>query len=165
MIKTIEKEIGGLKFYIQQFAARKGVKLERKTLLLLLPVLNTAKSSNDQEDLKKKIKKIDDQNNFKAGLNFIDALKDILQNMSEEDFMKYILEIISDTSVEFVNDFSEKNVNSSGKLTNLNDVNIFDNIFAGKYYILYELIFEIMRANNFAFLEVLGGGLEGKILI
>ena len=136
-LKTITKELDGLKFNITQFTARKSIKLEKRTLTYLAPMLNIldgAKSLESEIDFSK----------------IVIAVQGVLNNLSEEEWEQYIFEMFENVSC-FVK--SEK----QEKLLCLNDVSNFDIVFIGKNMTVYKLLLEVMSVNKFAFFELVGG--------
>jgi hypothetical protein len=137
-LKTETKIIDGLKFYINQFPARKCIKLEKKTLTYIAPMLNILegiKSLDSDIDLSKIAK----------------CIQEVLMNISEEALEQFITEMVENTTVEISGE-------SGKKLTLiLADMNNFDKVFIGKNMTVYKLLIEIMRVNKFGFFELVGG--------
>jgi len=135
MIETIEKKIDGLTFKIQQFPAMKGVRLEKRTMTILTPLLglfDDFKGLDSEVDLSK----------------LANVFQDILVNLEEEFFITYVRDMVEYTFI----------LNEKGVPSQLNSDNTFNSTFSAKSLVLYKLLFEIMKVNKFAFFELLGGG-------
>jgi len=142
-LKTEKKEIDGLIFYINQFPARKCIKLEKRTLTHIAPMLNMLdgiSNMNDEIDFTK----------------IVNGVQQVLQNLEEEALEQFIFEMIGGTSVGI------KNANGKETIIMLNSENgqIFDTVFRGKNLTVYKLLLEIMKVNKFGFFEFMGGGGE-----
>jgi len=144
-LKTITKEIDGMKFFINQFPARKALRLEKRTITYLAPMLSILEG----------MKSLDTEIDFSKIIN---GVQKTLSNIDEIALESFINDMFELTTVE---------INLNGKLTNfiLNKNDDFDFVFRGKTLAVYKLLIEVMRANNFLFFELMGGGgLETGIL-
>lgn len=140
-LKTEKKEIDGLIFYINQFPARKCIKLEKRTLTYIAPMLNM----------------LDGISNLNEEIDFtkiVNGVQQVLQNLEEEALEQFIFDMIEGTSVGI------KNANGKETILLLNSENgmTFDTVFRGKNLTVYKLLLEIMKINKFGFFELLGGG-------
>lgn len=138
--KTEKREIDSLIFYINQFPARKAIKLEKKTITYLAPMLSILEGMNLDSDI-----------DFSK---IVKGVQEVLTNLNEDALEQYIFEMIENTSVSI---FNEKKQEQILKLNSENG-QIFDLIFTGKTITVYKLLLEIMKVNKFAFFELLGGG-------
>jgi hypothetical protein len=141
-LKTIKREIDGLVFYINQFPARKSIKLEKRTITYLAPMLTMLEG----------FKSLDDDIDF---TKIIKGIQEVLTNLDEETLEQFIFDMIEFTSV------SMKDANGVAKSISLKEDGIFDSVFIGKTITVYKLLLEIMKVNKFAFFELMGGGGEG----
>lgn len=150
MIETINVEVDGMKFSIQQFPARKCMKLEKRTIAILVPIFNML-DSDQKETIKKNVKnKKKKEDILDMDIDFsklVSAIQEILNNLSDDAFEAYISDMLNNVIVE------EKG-QAPAQLT----MEKFDNIFVGKSLTVYKLLVEVMRANKFAFFELMGGG-------
>lgn len=132
------KEIDNIKFKIIKFPARYTIKLEKRTLKYLLPILDLI-----PKDKEATIENLQSD-------KFINSVRETLNNLGDDEFEDYIFKMIESTYVE---------LNSDSKMieTRLAVKETFDIVFSGKTVILYKLLFEIMKVNSFAFFELVGG--------
>jgi hypothetical protein len=140
-LKTEKREIDGLTFHINQFPARKCIKLEKRTITYLAPMLNMLEG----------ITGLDDEIDFSK---IVTGIQDVLLNLNEDTLEQFISDMIASTSVGI------KDANGKEKVLLLNseDGLIFDTVFIGKNITVYKLLLEIMKVNKFAFFELMGGG-------
>lgn len=139
-LRTITREIDGLKFYINQFPARKCIKLEKRTITYLAPMLNMLDGIKDLEsdiDFSKIVK----------------AVQEVLLNLDENTFENFIHDMVEYTTVEMKNEDGK-----SVRAVSLHDDTIFDVVFVGQNKTVFLLLLEIMKVNKFAFFELMGGG-------
>jgi len=137
-LKTITKEIDEIKFFINQFPARKALRLEKKTITYLAPMLSILEG----------MKSLDTEIDFSK---IIKGVQETLSNIDEIALESFISEMFELTTCEML---------AGGKLTNfiLYKNDDFDFVFRGKTLAVYKLLIEVMRANNFFFFELMGGG-------
>ena len=137
-LKTITKEIDGIKFFINQFPARKALRLEKRTVTYLAPMLSILEG----------LKSLDSEIDFGK---IIRGVQETLSNIDESALESFISEMFELVSCE---------ININGKLTNfiLNKNDDFDFVFRGKTLTVYKLLIAVMKANNFFFFELMGGG-------
>lgn len=126
--------INGTKFKIQLFPARQALRLNDKTISLLTPLLKTlqgldfsGKTHFLQSDLK--IAPI------------VSSIQDFFTNLPWEEKETYIMEMVSFCLV----DIKDKATISLG------DPDDFDTFMRGKTDIVYKLLWEIMKVNQFSF--------------
>ena len=137
-LKTIKKEIDNLTFYINQFPARKCLKLEKRTITYLAPMLTMLDG----------IKSLDDEIDFSK---IVKGVQQVLTNIDESALEQFIMDMAEYTSVEIKN--------TDGKaISNTMLRECFDTVFIGKNITVYKLLLEIMKVNKFAFFEFMGGG-------
>jgi hypothetical protein len=142
-LKSEKREIDGLTFYIMQFPARKCIKLEKKTITYLAPMLTMLEG----------IKSLEDEIDFSK---IVIGIQQVLQNLNEDALEQFIFNMIESTSVNIKDDNGvEKSI-----LLNSNNGLIFDTVFIGKNITVYKLLLEIMKVNKFGFFELMGGGGE-----
>jgi len=139
MIEQKKCVIDGMSFTIQQFPARTCLKLEKRTIAILAPILNMLDNEN-----KKSTKKVLD-----AEVNFpkmAKAIQEILTSLDDISFDSYISDMMKNVFVI-----------ENGQPVELT-MERFDHLFVGKSIVVYKLLVEIMRVNCFAFFELMGGG-------
>ena len=138
-LKTITKTIDDLKFYINQFPARKSIRLEKKTITFISPMLGMLddfKSLDKEVDLSK----------------IANSIQKTLSEIDDTEFENYLTEMVEYTSVEL------KNENDKSVVTlPLSDMKNFDAAFIGRNLTVYKLLVEIMKENKFGFFELVGG--------
>lgn len=137
-LKTEKREIDGLVFHITQFPARKSIKLEKRTITYLAPMLKMLEG----------FKSLDDEVDFSA---IVCGIQDVLLNLNEDTLEHFIFAMLEYTSIVI------KDGNGKEKITKL-EADIFDIVFIGKNITVYKLILEIMKVNKFAFFALMGGG-------
>jgi len=144
-LKTKTVEIDGMKFHINQFPARKCIKLEKRTITYLAPMLTMLDG----------FKSLDDEIDF---TKIIKGVQEVLMNLEETALEQFIFDLLEYTAVEMKN-ADGKSVSSSmlTKETTTGQT-IFDVVFIGKNITVYKLLFEVMKVNKFAFFELMGGG-------
>lgn len=135
MLEPKEVEIDGVKFILNPLKGFTALYLDKKVITLLTPVIKGFKSLDTNIDLGAAI----------------DGFGTALDGMGEEDYKKFVLSLLSTVQVMAPN-----------KPPIEIDVNTLDSVFAGKALVLYQLMFEIMRYNNFTPFALLGRG-GGKI--
>lgn len=139
-LQTITKTIDGVKFLINQAPARKVLKLEKKTVSYLSPLLEVLEGLKDL--------------NMDADIDFskiVSAVQKTLMGIKEDELEQYIFDMLEYVSVE-------KNTSEGTKIYNMNNTEHFDLVFRGSTLTVYKLLLEVMRANNFFFFALLGGG-------
>lgn len=146
---TVLKEIDGVKFHIVQFPGRKVIRLEKRTIELILPILGKIAPGGDKEE--------DSDKNKKKGFLDLDisgavlAFQDTLSSLSDQEFEDYIFSMIDYTKAEL-------KIGNSVTMVELRDKEKFDMVFCGiSTLTIYKLLFEIMKVNRFAFFELVGG--------
>lgn len=144
-LKTEKRKIDDIIFYINQFPARKAIRLEKRTLTFIAPMLKMMDG----------IKNLDDEVNFDRIAN---AIQEVLLNVDENSLEQYIFDMIEYTSVGIQENGKEQII----KLDSDNG-KVFDNVFRCNSLTVYKLLLEIMSVNKFAFFELMGGG-GGKII-
>lgn len=139
MIEPITKTIDGMKFNFKPLPAMKAIKLDKKVVTLIMPVLGGFKELS----LDAKV----DMEVIAKGLG------EALGNITDEDFEKLTLDLLS--GVVYLEE---------GKAPQEIDANVVNLIFQGKLMSLYKLMFEVMRYNKFSpFGLVEGGSVMKKI--
>lgn len=138
MIEDKEIKIDENKFVIHQFMVMEAIKLEKKTLQILAPLLNIFKD----------VKNIDQEVNWGQ---LASSIQEILANVNDDELEEYIQKMFKNTHVYWKTD-------GGLQLISLLQKDIFNAVFIGKTINIYKLLLEIMKANNFAFFELWGGG-------
>jgi len=133
MIDYLEVEINNKKFKSSPLPALKALKLDKKIITMLLPMLSEFKG-------------MDEKLNFGKMLH---SLSQSLNEMADTEFEKFIIDILSTTI--YMKDNTPPEQITSDK------INI---IFQGDIICIYKLIFEIMKYNKFSPFELVGGGGE-----
>lgn len=137
-LKSEKKEIDGLKFEIIQFPARKSLKLEKRTLTYLAPMLSLLEGFSSLD------------NNIDM-VHVAKSIQNTLLNLDEEALESFIFAMLETTNIY------TKNANGQEQILKINNPEIFDYIFIGKNITVYKLLIEVMRVNKFAFFELLAG--------
>ena len=148
-LKTIETTIDGLQFHILQFGGMTGLKLEKRILTLLAPLLKALDSIKDEKEEGESI--LDKSLDMGTLGNII---QDLLLELDDAKLDKLITDLVARTSVNFVAANGQ-----DGGVQPLHKPEIFNDIFAGKNLTILKLLIEIMKANRFAFFELVGGGM------
>lgn len=142
LLKSETIILGEYEFQIQPFFAMKALKLEKKTITLITPVLSALLSSSSDNI---KLDSLMDTNIDleKVGL----ALSRALENLSDNEFESFVLDMLSSTYFK----------DGSGKPQIINK-EIFNTIFIGNLMYVYRLIIEVMKVNKFSFLALMEDG-------
>ena len=146
-IKTIEKTVDGHNVKIVQFNGVRGFRLKVRLFKLLLPILGTLFKS----DL---LKGLQEGKDTKEGLleefmgsDLSKVLPSILQKaaetIEEETFFRLVMDLLSGTFID------NRELNED----------FFGEIFAANYFLVYKILTEVIKANNF-----FGNGDIGKML-
>jgi hypothetical protein len=155
MIETIEVKIDGVKFFIQQFSARECIRLEKKTITYISPILNVIDGASGEKSKSKKGKSDDILEKKIDFSKLASSIQNILLNLTDDEFEEYIFRMIKNV---FYLKKAEK-----GEIKRQIDEDEFDELFVGKSLMLYKLLIEIMKVNKFAFFELMGGAKTSKI--
>lgn len=132
-IESIEVVVDDMPFTIQQFKFKDAIYLEAKTMKILAPALNMLESYTG----------IDNEMSL-DGLGSV--LTDILTALVNDDIFEYMKQMMRQTYY------------TGGQSTFLlNTEDQINKTFHGKTITAFKLLFEIMKANKMAFIEVLGG--------
>jgi len=145
MIEQKKCVIDGMEFTVQQFPARTCLKLEKRTIAILAPILNIL-DSEKKVPTKKKVSAV---NPLDAEINFpkmATAIQEILTSLDDASFDLYISDMMKNVFVI-----------ENGQPVQLT-MEKFDHLFVGKSIVVYKLLVEIMRINCFALFELMGGG-------
>lgn len=134
MIETKEVTLDGMKFQLSSLPALTALRLDKKIVALLLPVMGGADDiSLDAEiDLSK----------------CIYYLSESLSNLKDDEFQSLIIDMLS--TIIYIPD---------GKPPVQLSRDVIDTDFRGKLMTIYRLIWEVMGYNNFSPFVVMGGGL------
>jgi hypothetical protein len=129
--KTIEMD--GLKFQLHPMPSLKALRLDKKVIELLIPILGGVKElSFDAEiDLGKAT----------------DALSESLRRMDDSEFEKFAVDLLS--SAVYLP------VGGAPQEMNAETIN---SVFQGRISLMYKMIVEIMRYNKFSPFELVGDG-------
>ena len=145
-METITKEIDGIEFYITQTPGLKVQRIERKTNILLLPIISNLipKDIKDSKNKKSIMDMLLDIDLSGAIL----SLKDALSGMDDKEYESYVFSMVEYTK-------AKKEKEQPVELKNPDN---YDKLFTGVSPLtLYKLLFEIMRFNRFSFFELVGG--------
>ena len=137
IIEKMEKEIDGFKFEILLMPTLKAMVLDKKLSTLLIPALGGIK------DLESR--KVD----FKL---MAEAVATALGNLPDNEFQKTLLDLLSHCRYK-----GEKAVDLTEDVINTQ--------FRAKSIVLYKLVVEVMKFNNFIPFELLDGLGIAKMLI
>lgn len=128
-VEQVKKLIGEKEFIIQKFSGVKGFNLQTRVGKLLLPVIGEAvgglKSGKDMKKI------MDSEIDLARAIPL--ALSKLSDSVDPDQFYKLMLDLFSNT---FYN----------GKLMN---ESIFDEVFAGNYFMVYQLAYEVISVNRF----------------
>jgi hypothetical protein len=130
--KTVH--IHGMKFQINQMPTRLALKLDKKVVTLLLPLFGA-------------IDKITLESQFSDLDSTIKTFQDTLINMSDNEWDSFIVDMLSHVTY-FKDGTNPVQINE----------NVIDMAFRGKLLAIYELLFEVMKLNNFLPFELVAGG-------
>lgn len=139
-IKPKKVILDGVEFHIQPFKGMQALKLERKVTILLLPIFSSIFSEG-----------INLSNIMDLDLDFNKigkGMQDGIGNLSDSEFEDLVLSMLRNTQTTY--DKRPEFINET----------VFDAVFTGKLFLVYKLIFEVMKVNKFSFLELVGGGIE-----
>ena len=154
MIENIKVCVDNMNFQIQQFPARKGMRLEKKTISILSPVLDFLTSNKDllaeavDPGTSKNKRKGKGKSILDAEIDFSklsDAIQKILSGLDDSEFDDYIFAMLE--NVFYLDGKAEAQLKPE----------LFDRIFVGKSLTVYKLLIEVMKANNFIFFAFKGG--------
>lgn len=126
-----EVEINGKIFKMSPLPALLALKLDKKVISLILPIFGEVKSLDQELELGDMLK----------------VLSNSLNTMSDQDFEKFIVDMLSTTI--YMKDHSPPEHITRDKI-NL--------IFQSDIITIYKLVFEIMRYNKFSPFELVGDG-------
>ena len=137
MLETKDIEIGDMKFQLNPLKGFKAVKLDKKVISLCLPALKGVKDMDEQS--------------IDIGM-IISGITDALDGMTEGDFEKFVLDLLSTTILQI-----------TGKPPMVIDSNTIDSEFQGESITLYKLLFEVMKYNKFTPFVLASGGGSGTL--
>lgn len=137
-LKTIEKTIGSHDVKITQFAAIRGFKLKARLAKILLPVLSPLAGNIDAIALGR-----DALANMDLSETLPKALMSLAETIDEEKLLKLIQDLLSEV-----------------RLDGIEVLKNFNEVFAANYNLMYQLVFEVVVANNFFDLSGIGTLLE-----
>lgn len=130
-----EYELDGRTYQINKFPLRQGLRLDKKVVALITPVLKGLGEMSKEE-----------QEEDVSLAMLADGIHDVLTELDDDLFEKFVLELLSSTLL--VNQ-GAANIPISGANLDL----CFD-----KYTSIYKLIFEVMKFNKFTPFEMVEGG-------
>lgn len=137
MLETKDIEIGDMKFQLNPLKGFKAVKLDKKVITLLSPILKGLKGLDDKSiDIGK----------------IVGGVTDGLDNMKEDEFEKFVIDLLSTTVLQI-----------TGKVPMVIDKNTIDDEFQGESLTLYKLLFEVMKYNKFTPFVLASGGGSGTL--
>lgn len=145
-----EITIDGIRFKIQEFQWERSIEIQKLVLEKLSPILNVLglKSDNKNDD--------DSDNNEKKSLLDKLEIKDLGSSIKEcllsiDNPFEFFKQIFSDTYVIRINQSGQEGQE------NLNKRDILNDIFHKKTFTAFKLAFEVIKFNELAFMEGLGG--------
>lgn len=141
MIEPKTITIDGMEFNLRPLPIMKALKLDKRVVTILLPVLGGVKefSLDAKVDLK----------------TMADGVAESLSRMENKDFEELVIDLLS--GVIYL---------EPGKGAQEITLDIINRIFQGKLSTVYKLMFEVMKFNKFSPFElVAGGNVMNKILI
>ena len=130
---TKKIEIDGMNFQITKFGAFQSMQIEKRIMGILAPI---GASFIPKQDGKKR-----------PAVNFEDVGKtfsQVLYSLSDSEFQNTILTALKNTIYL-----------GNGEAPQEITLKVFDSIFIDKLSVVYKLIFEIMKFNNFCIFELL----------
>lgn len=142
MTQQVDTIVDDMKFTITLFNHRIGKELDLKISRILSRLLKGLGSI-----IEKKSKDEFADSNINLSM-FADQIVEILTSLTVDEFND-----IEYTMLSYV-----IHTTSDGKKISLQDQNQVDQIFTGKNLTVIKLMIEIMKANNFCFFVLLGGG-------
>lgn len=135
MLEPKDIEIDGIKFQLSPLKGFTALYLDKKVVTMLAPII-------------KGFKDLDQEVNIGEA---VDGFGEALDRLGEDEYKKFILSLLSTTIVTV-----------PGKPPETFSESVINEVFAGNALVLYQLVFEIMRYNNFTPFALIGKG-GGKI--
>lgn len=132
--KTIT--IGTMEFQLNPLKGFTALKLDKKVISLMLPLIEGVENLDAKIDLGKALS----------------GLAGALDNLEEKEYEKFIIDLLS--TVIFT---------PPGDTPKQIDKNVIDINFQGEAITLYKLMFEVMRYNNFTPFVLVNGGGKGTM--
>lgn len=133
MIEPKNIELDGMKFQLQPLPSLKALRLDKKVIELVVPVIGGIKEfSLDAEIDLEAVSK---------------AFSESLGRMRDDEFEKLVADLLS--SVLYLP--------IGGTPQELNP-EVINQVFRGKISLIYKLAFQVMRYNKFSPFELVGGG-------
>lgn len=131
-------EIDDLRFQLVKMKGMKAFLLDRKIIIMLLPVIGGFKNLDSEID-------------FKV---ISEGVQDALLKMSDTEYKSLVLDLLKEVTVRPVDP-------KPGEAESLPMTEpVIDTHFSGKMITLYKLIIEVMRFNKFSPFEMVAGGMK-----
>lgn len=140
MLDPIEKEISGYTFTLHPLNPFKAAVLDKKLITLLVPIIAGFKDL-DENNLEESL---DQMLDFKA---ISEGISTALGNMKDADFEYFIKELLKSAIVQTRTNGAHVCTDPKG-----------EEVFEGNVFLIYEVIFEIMRFNKFSPFALAGRG-------
>jgi hypothetical protein len=134
MIETKLIAIDGIEFQLRSIPILSALKLDKKVVSLLLPLLGGV------EDIS-----LDAKIDIGKGVN---AIAEVLGKMPDVEFEKFVIDMLSST-VAMVPGEGAQDISAGN----------FNTIFAGRLMTVYKLLWEVMKFNKFSPFVLAEGGL------
>lgn len=135
MIEAKLIKINGMEFQLRPIPILSALKLDKKVVSLLLPLLGGV------EDLS-----LDAKIDIGKGMN---AIAEVLGKMPDVEFEKFVIDMLSST-VAILPGQAPQEISAGN----------FNTIFAGSLMTVYKLLWEVMKFNKFSPFGLAGGGIE-----
>jgi len=127
MLEAKEIVIDEMKFQLNPLKGFKALKLDKKIVSILMPMIKGIDSLDSDIDFGKAIS----------------GLAEALESMKDDDYEKFILDLLSTTIYT-----------PAGKVPEVLGQTAIDNYFQGCATTLYQLMFEVMKYNKFTPFEL-----------
>jgi hypothetical protein len=124
-------QIDGMKFQMYPLKGFTALRLDKKVVTLLLPVLGGLDNLDKQIDLK----------------TVFNGFAESLEKLSDVEFQKFVSDLLSTTQYL-----------PEGKPPQEITPDVIDSAFRGKILVIYKLLFEVMGYNQFTPFVLVGGG-------
>lgn len=129
-------EIKEMKFQLNPMPALKALRLDKKILSLLTPLMGGIKSLDVDKALDLKV--------------MADSISEAVQNLGDAEWEKLVLDFLSEVT------YTGKGGTMASDL--LDNTSTINNVFSEDFTFIYKLIFEVMKYNKFSPFKLVGGG-------
>lgn len=131
MLEIKEITIDGMKFQLHPLKGLKAVKLDKKVISLLLPLVEGVSDMDSQIDIGKAL----------------NGLSGAISNLEDQEYENFVCDLLS-TTIIMLDKKPPEQIESS----------TIDEAFQGHILTLYKLMMEVMKYNKFTPFVLAGGG-------